>query len=204
MWNWFQKGGIFMWPILLVCIIGLVFVIERLIVLSRAKVNTKKFISRIREALKEGGVEKAMEVCINTRGPLSAIFHSGLTRHKHGIQYVEKAIEEAGAVEMAFLEKGLIWLATVISLAPMLGFLGTVSGMINAFDAIAAAGDVEPVIVASGIAEALITTEAGLCIAIPVQAAYNYFISTIDKLIIDMEESSNALIDALMEMEISK
>ncbi len=204
MWNWFQKGGAFMYPLLFVALLGLGITVERFIVLMRARVNTKKFISRVREALREGGVQKAMEVCMNTRGPLASIFYSGLTRLDRGLSHVEKAIDEAGAIEMAFLEKGLVWMATVIALAPMLGFLGTVSGMVNAFDAIAAAGDVEPVIVASGISEALITTMAGLIIAIPIQAAYNYFVSRIDRMVIDMEESSTALIDTLIEMNLDK
>jgi biopolymer transport protein ExbB len=125
-------------------------------------------------------------------------------RVDRGLEHVEKAIENAGTIEMSFLEKGLVWLATVANIAPMLGFLGTVSGMISAFASIAAAGDVNATIVASGISEALITTASGLAIAIPVQAAHNYFVSRIDRLIIDMEESANDLIDYLIEMEMEK
>jgi biopolymer transport protein ExbB len=122
-------------------------------------------------------------------------------RVDRGLEHVEKAIENAGTIEMSFLEKGLVWLATIANIAPMLGFLGTVSGMISAFAAIAEAGDIEPSIVASGISEALITTASGLAIAIPIQAFHNFFVSRIDRLIIDMEESANDLIDFLIDME---
>jgi biopolymer transport protein ExbB len=125
-------------------------------------------------------------------------------RVDRGLEQVEKAIENAGTIEMSFLERGLVWLATVANVAPMLGFLGTVSGMISAFAAIAEAGDVNATIVASGISEALITTASGLAIAIPIQAAHNYFVSRVDRLVIDMEESANDLIDYLIEMEMEK
>ncbi len=199
MWEKFHQGGWAMWPLAFVALLGVAFILWRLIVIAKASVNTRKFLEKIKYALKEGGVEAAMDVCTKTRGPLAAIFYSGLSRADRGIEAVEKAIEEAGAIEMAFLEKGMVWLSFVINVAPMIGFLGTVSGMINAFDAIAKAGDVEPTIVAGGISEALITTATGLIIAIPVQAFYNFFISQIDKIVIEMEESSTVLVEYLLE-----
>lgn len=195
----FIDGGAFMWPILICLIIGLMICIERMITLTRASINSKKFMAKVKEALAEGGTEKAIEVCANTRGPIASIFHAGLVRAKDGIEHVEKAITNAGTIEMAFLERGLIWLATVIALAPMLGFTGTVQGMIQAFDAIKAANDISPAIVAGGIAVALLTTLFGLVVAMLIQFFHNWFVSTIDGLVIDMEESSTELIDALVE-----
>ncbi len=197
----FNNGGAFMWPILILFIFGLAISLERMWTLTRASINTKKFLRRIREALEEGGTEKAREVCEQTRGPIASIFHAGLMRTDRGIESVEKAITSAGSIEMAFLEKNLVWLATVVSLAPMLGFTGTVMGMIQAFDAIAAANDISPTIVASGISVALLTTLFGLVVAIIIQTFHNYFVSRIDKIIIDMEESSNELVDALVALE---
>ncbi|MBN1542455.1 MotA/TolQ/ExbB proton channel family protein [candidate division KSB1 bacterium] len=197
----FNNGGDFMWPILFLLILGLAISIERMWSLTRAGVNTRKFLAQVKDALKEGGVEKALEVCSNTRGPVASIFHAGLMRADRGIESVEKAVTNAGSIEMAFLERGLVWLATVISVAPMLGFTGTVAGMIQAFDSIAAANDISPTIVASGISVALLTTLFGLIVAMIIQVLHNYFVSRIDKLIIDMEESSNELIDALIASE---
>jgi len=175
--------------------------IERLWTLSRASVNTRKFLAKVKEALGSGGVDSAIEVCENTRGPVASIFHAGLMRSDQGIESVEKAVSSAGAIEMAFLERGLIWLSTVISIAPMLGFTGTVWGMIKAFEAIAAANDISPTIVADGISVALLTTLFGLVVAIIIQTFHNFFVSRIDKLIIDMEESSNELVDTLIALE---
>ena len=200
----FIKGKMFMWPLLAAAIIGVAFIFERLWTLSRATINTRKFLDKVTMALKEGGATAAADVCAKTRGPIASIFHAGLMKADRGINEVEKAIEGAGAIEMSFLERGLVWLATIANIAPMLGFLGTVSGMINAFEAIARAGDIEPSLVASGISEALITTATGLAIAIPIQAAHNFFVSKIDKLVIDMEESSTALLDTLVEMGTAK
>ncbi|MDZ7369601.1 MAG: MotA/TolQ/ExbB proton channel family protein [candidate division KSB1 bacterium] len=197
----FLDGGAFMWPILFLLIIGLMISIERFITLFRASINTKKFISQVKQALTEGGVDKAIEVCANTRGPIASIFHAGLLRSQEGIENVEKAIANAGTIEMAFLERGLIWLATVIALAPMLGFTGTVQGMINAFDAIKAANDISPAIVAGGISIALLTTLFGLVVAMIIQFFHNLFVAKIDSMIIEMEESSNELIDALVEFK---
>jgi biopolymer transport protein ExbB len=196
----FIDGGVFMWPILGMNILGFVFVIERFWSLSRASINTRKFMLNLKKALSDGGVEKALDLCSRTRGPIASIFHAGLQRFDKGIEAVEKSIVAAGSVEMAYLEKNLVWLSMSVALAPMLGFIGTVSGMIHAFDAIAAANDISPSIVASGIAEALITTLYGLTVAIPVQLCYNYFTSRIDKLVVDMEEASTDLVDSLADI----
>ena len=199
----YWDGGGMMHAILTLLIIGLAISIERLWTLARASVNNRKFLARIKEALSEGGVEQATEVCANTRGPVASIFHAGLLRVDRGIEHVEKAVMNAGSVEMAFLEKNLIWLATVIAVAPMLGFLGTVWGMIQSFDSIKKANDISPAIVAGGISVALITTMFGLVVAVIIQICHNFFISRIDKLIVDMEESSTELVDSLIEMKVS-
>jgi biopolymer transport protein ExbB len=197
----FLEGGEFMWPILGLLIVGLAFVLERFWTLTRASVNTRKFLSRIRIALEQGGVAAAAEECEKTPGPVASIFHAGLSRSDKGLVYVEKAITTAGSLEMAFLERGMIVLSTVIVIAPMLGFTGTVWGMVQAFDAIKVQNDISPAIVASGISQALLTTLFGLIVAIIIQVFNNYFTTRIDKLIIDMEESSVELIDALSDIE---
>lgn len=197
----FLDGGEFMWPILAIFIVGLAFVIERFWTLTRASVNTRKFLGRIRIALEEGGIAAATEECEKTPGPVASIFHAGLSRADKGLDHVEKAITTAGSLEMAFLERGMIVLSTVIVLAPLLGFTGTVWGMIQAFDAIKVQNDISPAIVASGISQALLTTLFGLIVAMLIQIFNNYFTSRIDKLIIDMEESSVELIEALGEIK---
>ena len=197
----FLEGGEFMWPILGLLIVGLAFVLERFWTLTRASVNTRKFLSRIRIALEQGGVAAAAEECEKTPGPVASIFHAGLSRSDKGLVYVEKAITTAGSLEMAFLERGMIVLSTVIVIAPMLGFTGTVWGMVQAFDAIKVQNDISPAIVASGISQALLTTLFGLIVAMIIQVFNNYFTTRIDKLIIDMEESSVELIDALSDIE---
>ncbi|MBN1480060.1 MotA/TolQ/ExbB proton channel family protein [candidate division KSB1 bacterium] len=199
--SYFNQGGAFMWPILALLIIGVMISIERLISLTRASVNTRKFLAKVKDALSSGGIQEALEVCSSTRGPVASIFHAGLMRAERGVEHVEKAITNAGSIEMAFLERGLIWLATVISLAPMLGFTGTVVGMIQAFEAIKAANDISPSIVAGGISVALLTTAFGLIVAMIIQFFHNFFVAQIDRLIIDMEESSTELVDALVELE---
>ncbi len=197
----FLDGGEFMWPILGLLIVGLAFVIERFWTLTRASVNTRKFLGRIRIALEEGGIAAATEECEKTPGPVASIFHAGLSRSEKGLDHVEKAITTAGSLEMAFLERGMIVLSTVIVLAPMLGFTGTVWGMVQAFDAIKVQNDISPAIVASGISQALLTTLFGLIVAMLIQIFNNYFTSRIDKLIIDMEESSVELIEALGDIK---
>ncbi len=203
--NWlaakYAAGGIFMHPILASLIIGLAFCFERFWTLSRARVNTKEFLIKVTTALKESGVEEAKELCANTRGPVASVFHAGLLRADEGLEAAEKAIMAYGGIEMGFLEKGMIWISTCITLAPMLGFTGTVQGMITAFDSIKEAAQISPAIVADGIAVALLTTLFGLVVAMILQVFYNYFISKIDKLVGDMEESSVQLIDALYEIK---
>jgi biopolymer transport protein ExbB len=197
----FIAGGEFMWPILGLLIVGLGFVIERFWTLTRASVNTRKFLAGLHKALEEGGVEAAAAECEKTPGPVASILHAGLSRAHKGLASVEKSISNAGSIEMAFLERGMIVLSTVIVLAPMLGFTGTVSGMVGAFDAIKKANDISPAIVAGGISQALLTTLFGLVVAMIIQVFYNYFSSRIDKLIIDMEESSVEIMDALVELQ---
>jgi biopolymer transport protein ExbB len=202
--NMFVEGGAFMYPILVCLVLAIMFAIERAWNLARASINTKKFVLKIKDALETGSASDAMEVCAKTRGPVASIFHAGLLRRKRGIDQVEKAIVTAGSIEMAFLEKNLVWLSLFISIAPMMGFLGTVSGMIRAFKDIAAANDISPAIVAAGISEALLTTMFGLAVAIIVQFFHNMFVSRVDKLVIDMEESSYEFVDMLVAMEESK
>ena len=197
----FVQGGAFMYPILGVLILGLAVSFAKLWSLSRASMNTKKFIIDVKDKLTNGGVSEAMKLCENTRGSIASVFHAGLLRADEGVEAAEKAIMTYGAIEMSFLEKGLIWVSLFISVAPMLGFTGTVMGMIGAFDDIAAANQMSPAIVASGISEALLTTLFGLIVAIILQFFYNYFVSKVDKIVGDMEESSIELIDSLYEMK---
>jgi biopolymer transport protein ExbB len=197
----YVKGGFFMHFLLTCSIIALVFIIERAWTLSRARVNVKALMMRVVPALREGGPDAAQEVCQRTRGPIAAILHSGLLRASRGPEAAEKAIETSGTIEMSFLERGLVALATIANVAPLLGFLGTVSGMISAFAAIAAAEQVSAKLVAKGIQEALITTATGLIIAVPVTIAHSYFVSQIDRFIIEMEEASAELVDELLDIE---
>ncbi|GAB4330967.1 MAG: MotA/TolQ/ExbB proton channel family protein [Calditrichia bacterium] len=196
----FQQGGGFMWPILVFLILGLAIGLAKMWTLWRAGINTRRFIEQIRTALKEGGTEAALDVCKNTRGPVASIFYAGLVRAKEGIEHVEKAITNSGSIEMAFLEKGMIWLGFIIVIAPMLGFTGTVWGMIVAFDSIKVQNDISPAVVAGGISQALLTTLFGLIVAMIVQLFHNWATARIDKLIIDMEEASIELIDTLIEL----
>ena len=197
----FNEGGDFMWPVLVILIIGLAIAIERIITLNRADINTRKFIVKVKRALEEGGISAAEEVCANTRGPVASVFQAGLLRVDEGIDAVEKAVVSYGAIEMSFLERGLVWLSLFIALAPMFGFLGTVIGMVEAFDAIEAAGDISPSLVARGIKIALLTTVFGLIVAIILQFFYNYAVSKIDRIVVDMEEASIELIDSLVMLQ---
>jgi biopolymer transport protein ExbB len=193
----YWTGGVFMHPILFCSIVGLGLIIERAWFFARARTDTSRLMGEVLRTLQDQGLEAAQRMLHARRGPIAAVLHSGLARAKRGPEAVEKAIETAASIEIALLERGLIWLATVANIAPLLGFLGTVSGMIHAFEAIAAAEEVSARLVATGISEALITTAAGLIVAIPVQAAHNYFVSRIDKFVIDIEESGAELIDSL-------
>ena len=197
----FNDGGWAMYPLLILLILGIGVAIERLHNLSRAAIDAEGFFKNLEEAIKSGGPDKAAELCSATPGPVASVIHAGLLRLDRGLEHVEKAIDNSGAVEMAFLERGMVWLSTVANLAPMIGFLGTVSGMINAFQAIKEAGDVEPSMVVGGISEALITTAAGLIVGILIQFCYNFFANRIDKIIADMTEQTAAFIDLLAERE---
>lgn len=198
--DFFVRGGGYMWPLLAASIIALVFIIERLFTLSRARVDVKSLMSKVTSALRSEGVDAALKICEQTRGPIAAVIHSGLLRAGQGPEAVKEAIETAGSIETSFLERGLVVLATVSTVAPMLGFLGTVSGMISAFAAIAAAEQVSAKIVASGIEEALITTMTGLTIAIPASIAHAYFVSQIERFVLEMEEASANLVNELVEL----
>ncbi len=195
------KGGVCMHPLLLCAIIGLVLIVERLWTLSRARTNTRKLMLEVTEALRTEGPDAALQMCQRSRGPIAAIMHAGLLRAERGPEAVEKAINSAGAIEMAHLERGLLALASVSNVAPLLGFLGTVIGMIAAFAAIAAAEQVSAKLVAKGIEEALITTAAGLMIAVPVSAFYSYFVLQIDRFVLEMEEASADLVDELIDLD---
>ena len=196
----FIEGGAGFMSLIIIClIIGLALAIERILYLSFSKTNTKKLVEKVEAALAEGGIEKAKEVCRNTRGPVASIFYQGLLRYDQGLDVVEKSIVSYGSVQMSNMEKGLSWISLFIAIAPSLGFLGTVIGMIQAFDAIQAAGDISPNVVAGGMKVALITTVGGLIVALILQVFYNYILAKIDSISIDMEDSSIALVDALVE-----
>lgn len=199
-----EGGPVYMTPILLCLILGLAIIIERIIYLNMATTNTEKLLKDIEGALNSGGVEKAKQVCRNTKGPVASIFYQGLDREHEGIDIVEKSVIAYGGVQMGKLESGLIWVSLFIALAPMLGFFGTVVGMVQAFDAIEAAGDISPSLVAGGIKVALITTIAGLIVAMVLQVFYNYLVSKIDGLVNDMEDSSISLIDILVKHNLGK
>ena len=189
---------LFMGIVLITLILGLAIAIERIIYLNMATTNTNKLVNSIDEALSSGGVEAAKEVARNTKGPVASIFYQGLDRMDEGVEQAEKAVVSYGGVQMGLLEKNISWLSLFIALAPMLGFMGTVIGMINAFDAIAAAGDISPSVVAVGIKVALLTTVFGLIVAIILQIFYNYIISKIDGIVNNMEDASISLVDLLI------
>ncbi len=196
----FIAGGNFMWFLLAAAIVGLAIILERGFTLARARTNTRRLIGSVITTLRSEGVTEAAQVCERTRGPIAAILHSGLLRADRGASAVEKAIETSGTIEMAFLERGLVALASVANVAPLLGFLGTVSGMIRAFEAIANADNVNAKLVASGISEALITTATGLVVAIPASLGHSAFLSIIDRFIIEMEETSAELVEELTQL----
>lgn len=194
----FLEGGWgWMLPILLCLVIGLAVAIERILFLSLSTINSKKLIANVEEALKKGGIEAAKEVCRNTRGPIASIYYQGLDRYDQGLDSVEKAVVSYGSVQTGQMESGLSWIGLFIALSPMLGFMGTVVGMIDAFDAIQAAGDISPTLVAGGIKVALLTTLMGLIAAVILQLFYNYIIAKIDSLVNAMEDSSITLMDIL-------
>ncbi|WP_353776898.1 MotA/TolQ/ExbB proton channel family protein [Winogradskyella sp. 3972H.M.0a.05] len=196
----FIEGGPgFMGIVLLCLILGLAIAIERIIFLNLSTTNSKKLIANVEDALASGGVEAAKEVCRNTKGPVASIFYQGLDRADEDIDAAEKAVVAYGGVQMGQLEKNVSWISLFIALAPMLGFMGTVIGMIQAFDKIEAAGDMQPSLVAGGIKVALLTTVFGLIVAIILQIFYNYIIAKIDSIVNDMEDASISLMDLLVK-----
>ncbi len=199
-WN----GGIWMVPLAICSIIGLATIILKAVTLTMASIKTKKLLGQVNTLMEDKDIQGAVELCESTTGPVAAILLAGLRKVRQGSDRVLKAIENTGTIELAFLERGIVVLATLSNVSPMFGFLGTVTGMINAFATIEKLGEVSPQAVAGGIKEALITTAAGLAIAIPIQIAHNYFVTRIDKMILDMEESSQLIVEAVMDMEESQ
>ena len=197
MQKFLEGGWAWMLPILLCLVIGLAVAIERILYLALSTINSKKLVNKVEEALKQGGIEAAKEVCRNTRGPIASIYYQGLDRYDQGLDAVEKAVVSYGSVQTGQMESGLPWIGLFIALSPMLGFMGTVVGMIDAFDAIQAAGDISPTLVAGGIKVALLTTLLGLIAAVILQLFYNYIIAKIDSLVNDMEDTSITLMDIL-------
>lgn len=196
----FIEGGPAFMGIVLICLIlGLAIAIERIIYLNLSSTNSKKLISEVESALNSGGVNAAKEVARNTAGPVASIFYQGLDRYSHGLDSAEKSIVAYGGVQMGQLEKNVSWISLFIALAPMLGFMGTVIGMIEAFDQIQSAGSMEPSLVAGGIKVALLTTVFGLIVAIILQVFYNYITAKIDSIVNDMEDASISLVDMLSD-----
>ncbi len=196
----FIEGGAgFMSTVIFCLIFGLALCIERIIYLNLASVNTKKLLAQIDEAFAKGGVEAALEVCRSTRGPVASIFYQGLSRYTEGVEVVEKTVASYGSVQLGLLEKNLSWISLFIALAPMLGFMGTVIGMIEAFDRIQQAGDISATVVAGGIKVALLTTVTGLIVAIILQIFYNFILSRIDAMVNEMEDSSISLLDVVLK-----
>lgn len=197
MQKFLEGGWAWMLPILVCLVIGLAIAIERILFLTFSNINSKKFIAKVEDALNKNGIEAAKEVCRNTKGPIASIYYQGLDRYDQGLDAVEKAVVSYGSVQTGQMESGLSWIGLFIALSPMLGFMGTVVGMIDAFDQIQAAGDISPALVAGGIKVALLTTLLGLISAVILQLFYNYIVSKIDTLVNDMEDSSITLMDIL-------
>ncbi len=196
-----EGGGFMMWPLAACLVVGLIIIVWKLITLSATASRTGKLLRDVDELLSEHRVDDALVRARDSDTPAGRIMVAGLERRNEGTERVLKAIENVGLIEMAGLERGLVWLATLANVAPLLGFLGTVIGMIAAFQAIELAGEVDPTLVAGGIRVALITTASGLAIAIPMNIMHNYFVTRVDRLVIDTEESAQKMIDTLHEME---
>ena len=196
----FIEGGAGFMSLVVFCLIfGLALSIERIIYLNLANVNTNKLLRRIDEAWAKGGVEAALEVCRNTRGPVASIFYQGLSRYDEGVEVVEKSVASYGSVQLGLLERNLSWISLFIGLSSMLGFLGTIVGMIQAFDKIQQVGDMSASVVAGGIKVALLTTLLGLIVAMILQVFYNYLLARIDSIVTDMEDSSISLLDIVVK-----
>ena len=201
-WDYMEKGGPVMWPILIFSIIGFAFMIERFFVLRKARINVNEFLAKVRKALMVNrSMRDAVKICEQYQGPVASVMKAGLLKYGQPKEDVEKTIENAAMFEMGRLERGLAVIATAANVEPLLGFLGTVAGMINSFDALAKQGLSNPAAVAAGISQALITTAAGLAIAIPMQLAYNYFTTRINKFVRDIETSANMLLETFGEMD---
>ena len=198
----FNDGGFVMWPLLLFSVLSVVFIIERWLALRKAKINVNEFLAKTRkELIVNRSVKNAIKVCEDYRGPVPSILKAGLLKYGQPREDVERTIENAALYEMGRLERNLVWLASIANVAPLLGFFGTVVGMIKSFEALAEAGLSNPGLVAAGISEALITTAAGLFVAIPAQLAYNFFMSRINTFVRDIETSSNMLLESFNEMQ---
>ena len=195
--DFFVQGGGFMWPILIALLFGLAIIGERAYSLFNSISNNDQFFEDVKSTYDNTGKEQALELCENTTGPVASIFYAGLSKMGKTKEEIEKAVQNSGGLEMAFLEKNMIWINSVITIAPMLGFTGTVVGMIKAFEDIKMANDISPAVVAGGISQALLTTAFGLIVAMIMQVAQNFFVSMIDKLILDMEEQSIKIVEYL-------
>ena len=196
------QGGAVMWILLVFSIISVAVIIERALVLRAAKIKVNEFLAKLRKALiVNRSIRDAIKICEQYRGPLASIMKAGLLKYGEPKEDIEKTIETASLHEIGRLEKRLVFLSSTANVAPLLGFYGTVSGMIRSFEALAEQGLSNPAAVASGISEALVTTAAGLLVAIPVQLAYNYFMNSINKSVRDIETSTNMLLETFGEME---
>jgi len=194
----FLEGGWeWMLPVLVCLILGLAISIERILYLTFAQINTKKFVAKVEELINAEGVEAAKEYCRNTRGPIASIYYQGLMRYDQGLEAVEKAVVSYGSVQQGHMESGLSWISLFIALSPSLGFMGTVVGMIQAFDDIQAQATISPAVVAGGIKVALLTTLMGLISAVILQVFFNYILSKIEGQVVNMEDTSITLIDML-------
>ena len=197
--KYIQGGAGWMTPVLLCLIFGMALVIERVLYLNMATTNVTKLLEGIEGFVKKGDYEGAKNLCRDTRGPVASIFYQGLDRVNEGLDNVEKAVTSYGGVQMARLESNLTWISLFIALAPSFGFLGTVIGMVQAFDDIEAAGDISPTVVAGGMKVALLTTVFGLIVAIILQIFYNYILTKIENLVAQMEDGSISFMDILVK-----
>ena len=196
----FLEGGWgWMLPVLVCLVLGLAISIERILYLTFAQINTKKFVSKVEDLLKNQGIEAAKEYCRNTRGPIASIYYQGLMRYDQGLEAVEKAVVSYGSVQQGLMESGLSWISLFIALSPSLGFMGTVVGMIQAFDDIERSATMSPTVVAGGIKVALLTTIMGLIAAVILQVFFNYILSKIESQVVNMEDTSISLVDMLTE-----
>jgi len=196
-----QAGGFMMWPLGFCAVAGTVIIVWKFVDLMTKSARTRSLLGEVDELIAQHKLDAALQRCEESKAPAARILKAGLRRHDEGAERAMRAVENAGVIELAGLERGLVWLATLSNVAPLLGFLGTVVGMIQAFQAIQIAGEVEATLVAGGIKVALITTAAGLTIAIPINIAHNYFVTQVDRLVISMEESTQKMIDALHERD---